>query len=97
MIYELLGFLHRRRRYREISAQITAIITSQSQARVDRTLTDLYERSVAAGAKPDEAKAFGQQKIDEIQERLAAENALRVRQWTEALLDQEAKASSGRK
>ena len=91
MIYEFLSFLHRGRRYREISQLIIPIVTSQSQARVDRTLTDLYEKSIAAGAKPEEAKAFGQQAIDQINEKLAEENAKRIKQWTEAILAEETK------
>jgi hypothetical protein len=96
MIYEALSFARRAKRYREISKLVTPIVTSQSQARVDRTLTDLYEKSIAAGAKPEEAKAFGQQAIDQINEKLAAENAKRVRQWTEAILAEEEKALTGR-
>jgi hypothetical protein len=96
MIYQFFAFLHRVRRYREISQSILGIITSQSQARVDKTLTDLYEKSIAAGAKPEEARSFTQAKIDEIHEVLAKENAKRVRQWTEAILEAEEKALSGR-
>jgi hypothetical protein len=91
VIYELLAFLHRRRRYQIVSELLIPIITKETQARLDKTLTDAYEKSLAQGASPEEARGFSQDLVNKVNELLARENGLRVRQWTEAILDMEEK------
>jgi len=89
MIYELLRHLHRARRYREISNLIAGSVTATSLERVEKTLQDAYLKSVAQGANPEDLKSFNQQLIDQVNELLAKENGVRVRQWTEAILEAE--------
>jgi len=89
VIYELLRHLNRARRYREISALVTGVITHESQQRVEKTLQDAYQKAIAQGAKPEDAKGFNQGLIDSINELLAAENGKRVRQWTMSILEEE--------
>jgi hypothetical protein len=78
-------------RYREVSRAIAAVITSASLGRVDKTLIDAYSKATAQGASPQDLKRFDQAFIDKINEALSRENALRVRQWTEAILEEESK------
>lgn len=92
MIYELLRGWHRAQRYREISNRIVGIITKESQERVDKTLIDAYTKATAQGADPEEIKKFDQNLIDKVNSVLSKENAIRVRQWTEAIIEEEEKA-----
>jgi hypothetical protein len=89
VIYELLRGWHRARRYREISDLIVGIITKESQERVDKTLMDAYAKATAQGADPEKIKEFNQSLIDKVNAHLAMENAVRVREWTEAILAEE--------
>jgi len=95
MIFELLSAWHRGRRYREISNRIVEAITIESQHRLDRTLVDAYARSTREGATEDDKKGFNQGAIERANDILSRENAKRVRQWTEAILDEEIKAATG--
>ena len=92
MIYELLRGWYRAKRYREISDRIVAIITEESQERVDKTLMDAYAKATAQGADPEEVKKFNQGLIDKVNNHLSKENAVRVREWTEAILAEEERA-----
>jgi 16S rRNA C1402 (ribose-2'-O) methylase RsmI len=92
MIYELLRGYHRAKRYREISNHIVGIITAESQHRVDKTLMDAYAKATAQGADPEEIKKFNQGLIDKVNDHMSRENAVRIRQWTEAILEEEQKA-----
>jgi hypothetical protein len=96
VIFEFISYVRRARRYREIANLITGVITHQTQERVEKTLQDAYQKSIAQGATPEDAKAFNQRLIDQINELLAKENGTRIRQWTEAILEAEEKALSGR-
>jgi len=96
MILELLSLLNRRRRYERISELITPIITAQSQQRVDRTLSEAYVKATAQGADPEEIKKFDQHLIDKINEKLSIENAKRIREWAETIIDQEERFQSGK-
>jgi hypothetical protein len=91
MLLELLTLYQRRRRYRRLSEIIAPVITEASQQRVDKTLTDAYSKATAQGASPEDIKNFNQTVINKANEVLAKENALRIRQWTEAILDEEQK------
>lgn len=93
MIYELLRGWHRAKRYREISDRIAEIITAESLKRVDKTLMDAYSKATAQGADPEAIKQFNQGLIDKVNQHLAKENAVRVREWTEAILAEEEQAS----
>lgn len=92
MIYDLLRSYHRARRYRQVSALITQAITHESLERVDKTLIDAYSKATAQGAAPEDIKKFDQGLIDKVNNVLSKENAIRVRQWTEAILEEEEKA-----
>lgn len=89
MIYDLLRAYHRARRYREVSALITQAMTQESLERVDKTLVDAYSKATAQGAAPEDIKKFDQGLIDKVNNVLSQENAIRIRQWTEAILEQE--------
>jgi hypothetical protein len=91
MIYNFLKFLHRHRRYREVSNLIIGIITAESQKRLDKTLSDAYTKARAQGAKEEDLKAFNQKLVDDANAFLAKENGIRVRQWTDSILDAEEK------
>ena len=92
MIYELLRAWRRAKRYREISDLIVGIVTKESQDRVDKTLMDAYAKATAQGADPEKITKFNQDLIDKVNQHLAKENAIRVREWTEAILAEEEKA-----
>lgn len=83
----------RAKRYHEISDRIVAIITAESQHRVDKTLMDAYAKATAQGADPENIKKFDQSLIDKVNDHMAKENAVRVRQWTEAILEEEERAT----
>jgi hypothetical protein len=91
MLLELLALIRRRRRYQRLSELIAPIITEASQQRVDKTLVDAYSKAVAQGATPEDLKKFNQSMIDKTNEVLAKENGFRIRQWTEAILEEENK------
>jgi hypothetical protein len=91
MILDLLAYLRRVRRYREVSNLIMQTITEQSQLRVDKSLSEAYLKAHAAGASEEQMKGFDQKFIDLINEKLSAENAVRIRQWTNAILNEEDK------
>jgi hypothetical protein len=77
-------------RYRRLSDLIAPIITAESQRRLDATLSDLRAKAVAASqTQQDLQRHFSQAHIDKANELLAAENAWRIRQWTEKILDEE--------
>jgi hypothetical protein len=92
VIYELLCAWRRAKRYREISDLIVGIVTKESQDRVDKTLMDAYAKATAQGADPEKITKFNQDLIDKVNQHLAKENAIRVREWTEAILAEEEKA-----
>lgn len=92
MIYDLLRTYHRARRYRQVSALITEAMTRESLERVDKTLVDAYSKATAQGASLEDAKKFDQSLIDKVNNVLSRENAIRVRQWTEAILAEEENA-----
>ena len=89
MIYDLLKFLHRRRRYREVSNLLIGILTTESQKRLDKTLSDAYTKARAQGAKEEDIKGFNQKLVDDANAFLAKENGVRIRDWTNAILDAE--------
>lgn len=91
MLLELLALCRRRRRYQRLSEVIAPTITAASQQRVDKTLTDAYSKATAQGATPEDLKAFNQTVINKANEVLAKENAVRIRQWTEAIIEEENK------
>jgi hypothetical protein len=93
MIYQILRHLRREKRYRQISQQITEPITQYHLRRLDKTLTDAYVESTKEGSTKEQQKAFNQLFIDKASEALARENAVRIRQWTEAILEQEEQAT----
>lgn len=99
MIYEFWSHLRRVKRYREISNQIIKIITEQSQRRVDTTLTEAYVKATAQES-PAEAKQHldlnMQALINKANDVMSKENAMRIRQWTIAILDEEERFESGR-
>lgn len=76
-------------RYREVSTAIAGALTRAALERVDKTLTDAYSKAVAQGAKPEDMARFNQQLIDKTNELLSRENGVRIRQWTEAIIEQE--------
>lgn len=90
--FRILFRAQRLKRYQEISDKIAGIITAESQGRVDKTLMDAYSKATAQGADPEEIKRFNQGLIDKVNDHLSRENAVRVRQWTEAILAEEEKA-----
>lgn len=92
MIYEILRSWHRAKRYREVSALITGLLTVESLKRLDKTLMDAYSKATAQGAAPDEIKKFDQTLIDKVNAVLSRENAVRIREWTEAILAEEERA-----
>lgn len=89
MLLELLALSRRRRRYQRLSEIIAPTITAASQARVDKTLIDAYSKATAQGASAEDIKSFSQNVIDKANEVLAKENALRIRQWTQAIIEEE--------
>lgn len=99
MLYELWTHLRRAKRYREISEQIIRIITEGSQERIDKTLTEAYMQATSQQSPP-EAKANldmnMQALINKANEVMSRENAMRIRQWTTAILDEEERFESGR-
>jgi hypothetical protein len=99
MIYTLWTQLRRAKRYREISAQIIPLITHETQRRLDVTLTEAYAKLTAEQSPPEVKQNFKlnmQALIDKSNEVLAKENALRVRQWSTAILEEEERFESGR-
>jgi hypothetical protein len=93
MIYEILRHLRREKRYRQISKEVTEAITEYNLRRLDKTLTEAYVESTKEGSTKEQQKAFNQLFIDKASEALARENAVRIRQWTEAILEQEEQAT----
>jgi hypothetical protein len=91
VIYDILRILHRRRRYREVSALIIQVLTKRSQERMDRTLTEAYEQGLAQGVNAEELKSATQKMIENVNEILAKENARRIKQWTDSILEAEDK------
>ena len=91
MIYDILRILHRRRGYREVSALIIQELTKRSQERMDRTLTEAYEQGLAQGVNAEELKSATQKMIENVNEILAKENARRIKQWTDSILEAEDK------
>jgi membrane-associated HD superfamily phosphohydrolase len=89
VIYDILRFMHRRRRYREVSALIISELTKRSQERLDRTLTEAYEKGLTQGVPQEELKSVTQKMIENVNEILAKENARRIHQWSMAILDAE--------
>lgn len=92
MIYDLFRAYHRAKRYRQVSALITQAITQESLERVDKTLIDAYSKATAQGAAPEDLKKFDQGLIDKVNNILSRENAVRIKQWTEAILSEEENA-----
>lgn len=99
MILEAAKHMGRIQRYREISKVLIPIITEQSQQRIDKTLTEAYMQATSQQA-PEEAKQNldlnMQALINKANEVMSKENALRIRQWTQAILDEEERFESGR-
>ena len=93
MIFELLAQARRRKRYERYAELLAPIITAESQRRLDATLSDARSKAIATGKTPEEvAGQFGQAVIDRANDLLSRENAVRIRQWTEAILDAENKS-----
>lgn len=78
----------RARRYREVSAQVTEIITQHSQQRVSRTLADAYLKATGQGSTDEDRQKFGTH-IADVHIILSKDNASRIRQWTESILEEE--------
>jgi hypothetical protein len=78
-------------RRRSISRALIPIITSESQRRLDKTLTELYSKATAQGASPEDIKAFAQPAIDKANEFMAKENARRIAEWAEEIEREEAR------
>jgi hypothetical protein len=91
VIYDLFRLVHRRRRYREVSVLIIQEITRKSQERMDRSLTEAYQQGLAKGIDSDQLKQTTQKMVDAVNEVLSKENARRIRQWTESILEEEEK------
>lgn len=91
MILEFLAYRRRLRRYRQLSEVLAPVLTRASLERVDKTLVDAYSKATAQGATPEDLAKFNQGLIDKTNEVLARENAVRIRQWTEAILAEERK------
>lgn len=99
MILEVARHMGRIQRYREITKLIIPIITEQSQERVDKTLTEAYMQATSQQAPPEAKENLNanmQALIDKANEVMAKENAFRIRQWTNAILDEEERFESGR-
>lgn len=99
MILEAWKHMGRIERYREISKLVIPIITEQSQERIDKTLTEAYMQATAQGAPPEAKQnldANMQALINKANEVMAKENALRIKQWTTAILEEEERLESGR-
>lgn len=99
MIDLLWTHLRRVKRYRQISKQITRIITEQSQQRVDKTLTEAYMQATAQQSPPEAKQHLDmnmQALINKANDVMSKENAMRIRQWTTAILDEEERFASGR-
>lgn len=99
MILEVARHMGRIQRYREITKLIIPIITRESQERIDKTLTEAYMQATSQQAPPEAKQnldANMQALINKANEVMSKENAMRIRQWTNAILDEEERFESGR-
>jgi DNA-binding GntR family transcriptional regulator len=77
-------------RYRRIADLIAPLITHESLRRLDATLEELRAKAMASSKDATQLnQRFHQGIIDKVNELLATENAWRIRQWTQKILDEE--------
>jgi DNA-binding GntR family transcriptional regulator len=77
-------------RYRRIADLVTPLITHESLRRLDATLEELRAKALASSKDAQELNQhFHQGIIDKVNEILSVENAWRIRQWTQKILDEE--------
>lgn len=76
-------------RYRRIAELITPILTAESQRRLDVTMQDGYSKALAAGATQEAINQASAAMGERAHAFASVENAKRIRQWTEAILEAE--------
>jgi hypothetical protein len=77
------------RRYRQVSDLVTNVLTLEAQRRLQATMEDAYSKAIAAGATQEQISGSLGAMGDKAHAYAAVENAKRIGQWTEAILETE--------